>query len=409
LRYQTIVVVILSVLVGVCSLEQTAFFFLMPFIQPELRLTNTQVGWIAQAYWVACGVSSYFLGALADSTKRWRALTVMVTVGLGLFSGGAALVTSFLPLLGARALMGLVEGPVQPLAQSITALESSPERAAINMGIVGNLGGNILGLAAAPLVLVSVANHFGWRAGFLVCALPSLACAALIAYFIREPVVVVEKEGNRERVSATRGVLEILKYRNVWICMVLSLLFVSFTSIGYQFLPLFIVQGRHMSTAQMGWLMSLVGVSAVVFSLLIPIAADRIGRKAVMIVVSLSAVICPLAVAYFPGSIARLGILVFVGSGLPGALSVFTGTIPAETVPARYVSTAMGAIFGVGIVLGGVLSPVMAGWSADHWGLRTGVLLQAACALAMALVSIGLRETRPSMRASGTVSAEAHR
>jgi MFS family permease len=96
-----------------------------------------------------------------------------------------------------------------------------------------------------------------------------------------------------------------------------------------------------------------------------------------------------------------LGSLVFVGSGLPGALSVFSGTIPAETVPARYVSTAMGAIIGIGIVLGGLVGPVLAGSIADRWGIRTGVLLQAGCALAMALVSIGLRETRPSRRTSG--------
>jgi len=396
----------MSLLVGVCSFEQTAMFFLMPFIEPELRLTNTQVGVIAQAYWVACGVSSYVLGVVADSTRRWRALTVMVAAGLAVFSGGAALVTSFLPLLGARALMGLVEGPVQPLAQSITALESSPQRAALNMGFVGNLGGNILGLSAAPLVLVSVANHFGWRAGFLVCVLPSLACAVLIAWFIREPVV-VEAQGKREQGSVARGVREVMRFLNVWICMVLASLFVSETSIKYQFLPLFLVEGRHLSAAQMGWLMTLVGLSAVAFSLLIPIAADQIGRKAVMIVVSLSAVICPLAVAYFQGSMAILGALVFVGSGLPGALSVFTGTIPAETVPARYVSTGMGAIFGVGIVLGGLLGPVIAGWSADHWGLRTGVLLQAACALAMALVSLGLRETRPRKRATETLAPEA--
>jgi predicted MFS family arabinose efflux permease len=263
------------------------------------------------------------------------------------------------------------------------------------MGFVGNLGGNILGLSAAPIVLTNVASHFGWRAGFLVCALPSLVCAALIAGFIREPVVVVAEEGNLEKSSATRGVREVMKFRNVWICMVLCLFFVSETSIKYQFLPLFIVEGRHMSSVQMGWLMSTVGVSAVAFSLLVPIAADRIGRKAVMILVSLSAIICPLAVAYFQGSMLALGSLVFVGSGLPGALSVFSGTIPAETVPARYVSTAMGSIIGIGIVLGGALSPVIAGWSADHWGLRTGVLLQAACALAMALVAVGLRETRP--------------
>jgi MFS family permease len=61
----------------------------------------------------------------------------------------------------------------------------------------------------------------------------------------------------------------------------------------------------------------------------------------------------------------------------------------------QLISTAIGLTFAIGTLVGGFLGPAIAGWSADHWGLHSSLLLDAACALALTAVSMGLRETKP--------------
>ena len=156
-RSDTRVVAILCLVVGVMSLDQVGINFLMPFIKPDLHLKNTQVGLLVSAYWVAFAISSYGSSFLAEAVGKRKAFLTATLVLFSLCSVAPSFVTSFGDLLAARLAMGLLEGPMMPLAQSIIALESPIERRGTYMGIVGNLGGPILGLFVAPLLLVKLA------------------------------------------------------------------------------------------------------------------------------------------------------------------------------------------------------------------------------------------------------------
>jgi MFS transporter, ACS family, hexuronate transporter len=158
-RYENGVVTILAFAVGVMIFEQSSVNFLIPFIKPELNLTNTQVGLLVSAYWATFALSSFATGLLADSIGSRKAVFIAIVVLLSLFSVLSGLANSFTQLLGARALMGLLEGPMLPIAQSIVVLESSVERRGTNMGIVGSLGGTAFGFFVAPLVLVKIASR----------------------------------------------------------------------------------------------------------------------------------------------------------------------------------------------------------------------------------------------------------
>jgi MFS transporter, ACS family, hexuronate transporter len=106
-------------------------------------------------------------------------------------------------------------------------------------------------------------------------------------------------------------------------------------------------------------------------------------------------VLVPLAVLYFHGSLYILGALVFLGWAASGTFPLFMATIPSETVPARYVATAVGLSFGVGEILGGVSAPALAGSAADAFGLNAPLFIQAACALVGTVLAMSLRETAP--------------
>jgi MFS family permease len=143
----------------------------------------------------------------------------------------------------------------------------------------------------------------------------------------------------------------------------------------------------------MSLVMGLLGAATVVFAILVPMASDRVGRKRTMVVANMLGVLAPLASMYYDGPVAVLLALIFLGCASWGTGSILMATIPSETVPARSISTAIGLIMSVGVLVGGLAGPGLAGWFANHWGLRAPLLLQGCCALAAAVVSAGLRET----------------
>jgi MFS family permease len=396
-KYELGTVTILALCWALALFDITGIDYLMPFIAPSLKLSNTQIGLLFSLYYIPFGLSSYAAGILTDRLgKHWTLLFVVMLL-FSLASALPGLATSFTTLLITRLIMGALGGPILPLAQTIVAVECPAEHRGRNMGIVQSVGTSVLGFLA-PILLVALAVRWGWRVGFFVVALPGLICAAFIALFLRraaEPKPVVDAAGSDSPHSRRKGVGEVLRYRNVWLCVVGACLFTAFVLIGRGYMPLFYVRLRHMSPQRMGVLMSILSVSGLALGVLFPAVADRIGRKPAAVIASFLGVAFPLAALYFVGPDAVLGLLMFIGWAPTGAAILFLATIPSESVPVHSISTAIGLTFAIGTLVGGFLGPAVAGWSADHWGLQSSLLLQAGCAVAMAIVALGLRETKP--------------
>jgi MFS family permease len=390
-------VAVLSLSWGLVLFDVISIDFLMPFIAPNLKLSNTQIGLLFSLYWLPFGLSSYATGELTDRVGKPRTLLLVAMLLFSIGSVLPALATSFTTLLITRLLMGLLEGPILPLAQTIVAVECPAERRGVDMGIVQNVGTSVLGLFE-PILLVAVAVRWGWRVGFFAVALPGLICAVLIGLSLRrapEPKNVVDSASAGSSPRRRQGIREVLRYRNVWLCVVAASLFTAFVLIGRGYLPLVYVQLRHMSPQRMGLLLTVLSISGLALGVIFPALADRIGRKPAAVISSLLGVVFPLAGLYYAGPDTVLALLMFIGWAPAGASILFLATIPSETVPVHSVSTAIGLTFAIGTLVGGFLGPALAGWSADRWGLQSSLLLEAGCAIAMALISLGLRETKP--------------
>jgi MFS family permease len=389
---------VLSLSWGLVLFDVISIDFLMPFIAPNLKLSNTQIGLLFSLYWLPFGLSSYVTGELTDRVGKPRTLLLVAMLLFSIGSVLPALATSFTTLLITRLLMGLLEGPILPLAQTIVAVECPAERRGVDMGIVQNVGTSVLGLFE-PILLVAVAVRWGWRVGFFAVALPGLICAVLIGLSLRrapEPKNVVDSASDGSSPRRRQGIREVLRYRNVWLCVVAASLFTAFVLIGRGYLPLVYVQLRHMSPQRMGLLLTVLSISGLALGVIFPALADRIGRKPAAVISSLLGVVFPLAGLYYAGPDTVLALLMFIGWAPAGASILFLATIPSETVPVHSVSTAIGLTFAIGTLVGGFLGPALAGWSADRWGLQSSLLLEAGCAIAMALISLGLRETKPT-------------
>lgn len=402
--YETALIAILSVAYGTVNFEMFGINYLMPFIQPALRLTNTQLGVVVSGYWLAFGCTSYLIGRLVDGlTYRKRLLTwaLLVLAGASTLS---AFANSFGTLLGARILMGVIEGPLVPLIQSLLIQESPAERRGLNMGIVQNLGSSVMVGFLAPLALVALAGTYSWRAGFCVVLIPSLICAALTAGFLREPVAAEAANSGPSRATGgvSSGANPSNRGANVWLCGLGACFIMAYLAISPGFLPLFYIKVRGFSPHLMSLLMSVLGISGVILGILVPALSDRIGRKPVMISSSLLALLIPLGALYFRGPLVVLSFMMFFGWSLTAAYVLYFATVPSESVSPQATVRTIGLIIAVSTIVGGVLGPYIAGLSADHWSLRAPLLIQAGCAASTALISAFLRETAPSRSVSET-------
>jgi predicted MFS family arabinose efflux permease len=198
---------------------------------------------------------------------------------------------------------------------------------------------------------------------------------------------------------------EMLRYRNIWLCILMAIVMVAWMVLGWAFLPLFYLHIRQLSAGQMSVLMSVLGLSAAFFSFIVPRLSDRFGRRPVIIAFNLIGLLVPLAALYFVGSLYVLGALIFIGWSASGTFPLFMGTIPSETIPARYVATSLGLVMGLGEILGGVSGPWGAGWAADQFGLRAPIMIEAGCAIAGTVLALFLKETAPARLGRGAIAA----
>lgn len=398
--YQIWVTALLSLNFGILFFDRNALNFLMPFVQPDLQLSNTQVGMFSSALSFTWALSGLAVGRISDRLGSRKPVIVVATVAFCLCSFISGAASSFLMLLGARLLMGAAEGGVMPVSHSMIVAEVAPERRGLAMGVAQNLGSNLLGSGLAPLLLVPVAVAVGWRTGFYLAALPGLVTAALIWFTLREPPAQVHDEA-----TPTVTLRQAFRHRNVILCALISILLVSYLVVCWAFMPLFLTKARGFDPEVMGWLMATLGISAGLGSFVVPAISDAIGRRPVMIFFSFLGVTLPLAGVYYQGSTLMLAAIFFFGWGLNGLFPMFMATIPAESVDPRLTATLTGVVMGAGEVLGGVLAPLFAGALADVYGLAAPLWLMLVCAVLAGICTLGLIESAPRVVARRTAPA----
>ena len=391
--YETGMILLLSIAFGVVFFDRNATNYLGPYLVKDLGLTNTQLGEISSGFSAAWAIAGLLGGRLSDASGKRKPLLLVTFVIFSLCSFMTGMAGSLGVLLLSRILMGLSEGPILPVAQSLVALESSESRRGLNMGFMQNFGSNLLGSFVAPIVLVWLAEAYGWRNALYIAGVPGLVLAALIWKYIREPVT-----HEMTAVAAKAGrmsVAEMFKYRNLWLCVLMCICMVPWMILAWVFLPQYYANVRHIPAAQASYLMGVLGVSAATFSFIVPGLSDKLGRKPVMVVFSLIGVLVPLAVLYYPGSLVTLGALIFLGWSASGVMPLLMGTVPSETIPVKYIATTLGIVMGLGELIGGAVTPTLAGMAADTYGLGATLLIEAGLALMTGVLALFLIETAP--------------
>jgi MFS transporter, ACS family, hexuronate transporter len=385
---------------GVAFFDRQAAFVLTPWIEKDLQLNNTQIGFIGSSLAMGWALGAYLIARWSDAVGSRKPFLIAFLIIFSACSVLSGLAQSFEMLIAARFVMGLVEGPFLPVCLAIMILSSSENRRGVNAGIMQNFFAALLGQSVAPLVLVPLAEAFGWRAAFYIAGIPGLLCAIAVLLWVREPSKAAQASLDAhlgtDATPARMPFMQMIRVRNIALCCAISVFLVGWMIVGWQFLPTFFVNERGFSPQTMGYLMTTLGFASALSGFGAPAISDRIGRKPIMITFCLAGVITPLAALYFQGSTVALGALMFIGWTATGAFPLFMGVIPGETIPAKYAATAMGLVVCAGEVVGGFGITSLAGKIADLSSRETAILMQAGCALIGGLLCFFLVETAPA-------------
>ncbi|MET0291415.1 MAG: MFS transporter [Steroidobacteraceae bacterium] len=393
--YQWLLIALLSFNFGIVFFDRNALNFLTPFIQPELKLTNTQIGMFASALSLSWALAGLFIGWLSDKMGRRKILLVIATLVFSVASVLSGVAGTFLSLLGARLLMGLAEGGIMPISQTLIATEVAHERRGLAQGLTQNFGANLIGNFLGPIVIVWIGATYGWREAFYVCAVPGFISAVLIAFLVREPARAAPAS-----VRAKVPLLPLLTDRTMLLCILISTLLVAFFVVFMGFTPLYLTQVRGVDSQNMGLVMSSFGLASIAVAFIVPGSSDRFGRKPVAIIASLVGLILPLGVLASSGTSVTPIVLSFVfGCCISGVFPLVMATIPSESVSPVQTATALSLTMGISEIVGGVIAPTAAGKLADLYGLPVVLWILAGICLACGLLAMLLPETAPRVLA----------
>jgi len=395
-RYENGIVMMMFFTFGFVFMDRLSVVFLFPFIGPDLKLTNGQIGMIVSVLAITWALSGWIFGAISDLSGWRKKVLLPVTLVFSLFSFMSGLARSFTSLLLFRGLMGLSEGPVLPIAQASVIADSSPERRGFNLGFVQSSLG-LIGATITPLVVTAVATKYSWHSAFYLVGVPGIIMFFILLKFMKEPRLSKGMSTAHQKHKVNFKDYSIAyRNRNIWLSTIISAFFMTWLFVFTTFAPVYLTTVDKFSPEQMGLIMAAIGFGSFVWGFVGPAISDKLGRKPTLIVFSFVAALSPLILAVVHGSLGVMMLLGFLTTVGQGCFPLFMAIIPGESLPIRYVATAVALTQLVGEIVGGTLAPSLAGFAADAWGLQAPMYIAFGGALISGFIAFALKETAPA-------------
>ena len=368
------------------ELDRTAFLVLTPEIRDAFDLDNQGIlSLVAIVSVIGLGLQP-FIGFLGDRRSRVR-IAVAGAAGWGVFS----LLTGFAPtvalLVMARCGSALGRIVNDPTHNSLLADFYPPDR---RPGVYGlHRSANSLGQVIGPLAAGGLAVAFGWRAPFIVLAVPTIVLVVVASRLLREPV---RGRFEREAMGASelgdveetppsfaegwRICNEVRSVKRIWV----SLPFLAVALIGLGSLTnIYYEDTFDLNEAERGFVAAIAEPFQLLgIALFIPLSLRLMAKHgpgivlrviaitgtigAVLLVAFAMAPTLPLAVA------SHIALTSVIGAVAPGIYATLSQVLPPR---ARALGFSLGSLW----VLPGVSVLVIIGGIADDSGIRTGLLV----------------------------------
>lgn len=280
------VVGLLGLISVVTFLDRMAIAVAGPHIQKELGITPELWGWVLSAYVVANGIFEIPSGAIGDRYGRRWEFTRIVT-WWSAFTAATAWCRNFWQLAGARFLFGLGSAGAYPNAAGVLARWLPLRERGRGQGIIW--ASSRFGGALAPLLLVPLQAHFGWRAVFLVLGAAGFLWALVWAVWFRDDPRAVRGISERELELIGTGEgrdprtsppwRKLFSTPHLWIIVAAYGCYAWASWFYFSWFPTWMIHAGHFSMAQMGIYASLPFFLGMVTNLIGGALADRMAVR----------------------------------------------------------------------------------------------------------------------------------
>ena len=379
--------------------------YILPGVQEQVKgdfhISDAQIGSLTFWFMVAYICASPITGWLGDRFPR-KPMIVVAALFWSSINLLTATVHSYDSLNIRHAALGIGEASFGIFAPAILA-DFYPEDQRNRVLTIFNIAVPV-GAALGYLIGGTVGQHFGWRMSFTVSAVPGIAIALLIAFFMKEP----QRGGSQnDKAKLEKGTVLTLLRNPAYLCSIGGYAAVTFTLGGISWwMPSFLqrVDGRTEQSA--GFIM---GAITVVAGLLGTIAGGTLAQKwsrknpaALYLVPAWGAILAlPPALVCFFGpmlfhtkaltlpSLAVAIFLIFLGSGPVNAATV-------NAVQPNVRATALAGQLLLIHLLGDAPSPTIIGAISDRSNLSTGLgATLITLIIASGIFFLGARFARP--------------
>jgi MFS transporter, ACS family, hexuronate transporter len=396
-KYENFLVFIMFLVVGLVFLDRLSLGFVFPSVAPDLNLSNTHLGLTVGITGLFFGLSTLIFASISDFLGKKKMMLVAFVFLFSVATLLTGLVGSFAALLMVRILMGLAEGPVMPLVQSIVMAESSEKRRGLNMGIVQS-SSSLIGGTLAPVLTVALAASFGWRSAFYIIAIPGIIVGFILWKYLKEPKGHLSNQEKLHVKPTKAEYISVFKTRNVWLSTIIGICNMIFILTLTAFLPSMFASATDYAETQIGLLLGLMGLIMFIGQLGGAALSDRFGRLPAIKIFSFISIFLPITIALFYQNFILLLISILIFSLGNGYQSLIMNVIPAESVPRGFSATAISFVILVSEIIGGSAGPTLAGVLADKVSITAPLWVTAVAAFIGFLCTFGIEETAPVKR-----------
>ena len=381
------IVLLMALGFGLVGIDRFMITTLFPVIAKDLDLDYGDIGTISGSLAFAWALAALVMGNRADRIGRGTVLAGALFV-FALLIGASGLATGLAGLVLVRVLMGFADGAYTPGSIAATLQAAAPRHHGLAIGIQQMML-PLFGLGFVPLAMAGLLEVVTWRWAFVVFAIPGFVLAALVWRILpRAPTQPSRSHGSFQDWRTT------LRFRNVRVAMLLMLCWLTCLMTTSALLPNYLIDHLGLPFSQMSGVMSAVGIGSAVGTLVLAWLSDRMGRKAVVLLSSVGAIVSLVMLASTDAQPLRLFVCLFcVHFFNNAAITLTVGPVCAEAVPPSLMATASGLVIAVGEVFGGGFAPVIAGQMAQRFGIEHLLLLPIGALALGFLLSLLLTET----------------
>jgi DHA1 family multidrug resistance protein-like MFS transporter len=390
---------------GIFHFMQQSFAVMLPAIKETFGISPIQIGALMTAKEIAMGVSSLPGGVVSDRLKRYRGIIMAVCMalfGLSWLLIGTATIYSHL-------IVGMV---FVSIATSVWHLPSMAEisrrfsdRKGASLAIFG-IGGSF-GDIFGPVITGILLGLLAWQKVISIYASIPLLMTLWFIWAFRggrraeqsEDLSAGKNVDLRTQIKIVKGYF---KTTAIWkVNLVAGLRGMCYT-IYVTFLPLFMKEDLGFSSQSIGFHFGLLWAVGIVASPLMGHLSDRLGRKPVLVPALLCSGILTILLALFGKGIMFTVIIGMLGIFLRSDYALLSAAI-LDIVGKTVATTMLGVLSFLRFIMASI-SPLIAGYLYQNWGMTAALFFTAALFAISAVIfaSADLKQTRDAdVQASG--------